>query len=59
MPALAQDTQTVYLHPGEPVYESVMDLFLGQYAHEGIRGATFYDPDACEPYLFYLCPDQQ
>lgn len=58
MPDLAQDPQAIYLHPGEPVYESVMDLFLGQYEHEGMRGAIFYDPDASEPYLFYLAQTQ-
>ncbi|MCR4407537.1 MAG: DUF3883 domain-containing protein [Anaerolineae bacterium] len=54
MPDLAQDPQAIYLHPGEPVFEAVMDLFLGQYDHEGMRGAKFFDPDASEPYLFYL-----
>jgi len=54
MPDLAQDPRAIYLHPGEPVFEAVMDLFLGQYDHEGMRGATFFDPDAGEPYLFYL-----
>jgi superfamily II DNA or RNA helicase len=54
MPDLARDPQAVYLHPGEPVFESVMDLFLGQFEHEGMRGAVFLDPDTTQPYLFYL-----
>lgn len=58
IPDLAQDAQAIYLHPGEPVFEAAMDLFLGQYEHEGMRGATFLDPDAGEPYLFYLARSQ-
>jgi len=54
MPDLARDPQAIYLHPGEPVFEAVMDLFMGQYDHEGMRGAIFFDPEAGEPYLFYL-----
>jgi superfamily II DNA or RNA helicase len=58
IPDLAQDPQAIYLHPGEPIFEAVMDLFLGEYEHEVIRGATFLDPEACEPYLFYLARSQ-
>ena len=54
MPDLARDPKAVYLHPGEPVFESVMELFLGLFEHEGMRGAVFFDPDTTEPYLFYL-----
>jgi hypothetical protein len=54
MPDLAQDPKAIYLHPGEPVFEAVMDLFLGQYDQEGMRGAVFFDAEAEEPTLFYL-----
>ena len=54
MPDLAQDPEAIYLHPGEPVFEAVVDLFLGQYEHQSMRGAVFFDPEATEPYLFYL-----
>lgn len=54
MPDLAREPDAVYLHPGEPVFEAVTDLFLGQYDQEALRGAFFLDPDATEPYLFYL-----
>lgn len=54
MPDLYRDPQAIYLHPGEPVFEAIMDLFLGQYDHEGMRGAVFFDAEAAEPYLFYL-----
>jgi hypothetical protein len=54
MPELAQDPQAIYLHPGEPVFEAVTDLFLGGYEHQAMRGAVFFDPEATEPYVFYL-----
>ncbi len=54
MPDLAQDPKAIYLHPGEPVFEAVVDLFLGQYEHQAMRGAVFFDPEATESYLFYL-----
>lgn len=54
MPDLAREPDAVYLHPGEPVFEAITDLFLGQYEQEALRGAAFLDPDTAEPYLFYL-----
>lgn len=54
MPDLGREPQAVYLHPGEPVFEAVMDLFLGQTDHLSIRGGTFLDGEAAEPYIFYL-----
>ena len=54
MPDLGREPHATYLHPGEPVFEAVMDLFLGQYDHLGLRGGTFLDGEATEPYIFYL-----
>jgi hypothetical protein len=54
MPDLARDPHAIYLHPGEPVFEAITDLFLGQYEQEALRGAAFFDSEATEPYLFYL-----
>lgn len=53
-PDLAHEPAAIYLHPGEPVFEAVVDLFLGEFDQEGMRGGLFYDPDSNEPYLFYL-----
>lgn len=41
-------------HPGEPVFETVTDLFLGQCDHQGMRGAVFFDSQTDRPYIFYL-----
>jgi hypothetical protein len=54
MPDLGREPEAVYLHPGEPVFEAVTDLFLGRYEHQAMRGAVFYDGEATEPYIFYL-----
>jgi len=54
MPDLAQDPKAIYLHPGEQVFEAVVDLFLGQHEHQAMRGAVFFDPEATEPCIFYL-----
>ncbi len=53
-PDLTRDPQAIFLHPGETLFDTVADLVAGQYDHEGLRGATFYDGNVTEPYLFYL-----
>jgi len=53
-PEFAREPAAIYLHPGEPVFEAVVTLFLGEFEQEGMRGALFYDPDRTEPYIFYL-----
>ena len=53
-PEWGGDLRAIYLYPGEPVFEATMDLFLGRYEAEATRGAVYLDPDADEPYLFYL-----
>lgn len=54
LPAGIDQPQAVYLHPGEPVFDSILTLFLGEFEDEGNRGAVYFDPQADEPYLFYL-----
>ncbi|MCW3097902.1 MAG: helicase protein [Chthonomonadaceae bacterium] len=54
MPPTAVNPQAIYLHPGEAVFESLMDLFLGRFENETERGATFYDTNAVEAYMFAL-----
>ena len=53
-PDLTRQLRAVYLHPGEPVFETITDLLLGKYDQEGMRGAVYYDAEATEPYIFYL-----
>jgi hypothetical protein len=42
------------VYPGEPVFEAVMDFFLGRYEAEATRGAVYLDAESEKPYLFYL-----
>lgn len=49
-----EEPQAIYLYPGEPVFEVVLDLFMGQCEPEAARGAIYLDPEATEPYVFYL-----
>ena len=54
LPDGSNQPQAIYLHPGEPIYESVLRLFLGEFDDEGYRGAVYADSQTDEPYLFYL-----
>ena len=54
LPAGSDKPQAIYLHPGEPIFESVLSLFLGEFDDEGYRGAVYTDSQTDEAYLFYL-----
>ena len=54
LPAEFDTPQAIYVHPGEPVFESILNLFLGEFEDQGNRGAVYVDYQADEPYLFYL-----
>jgi len=45
---------TIWLHPGEPVFERFRDLMRSRLSDEGRRGAVFVDSAAEKPYLFHL-----
>ena len=48
------DEPCVWLHPGEPVFDALMDQVMRRYARDAARGAIFTDPKAEAPYLFHL-----
>ncbi|HEY7347584.1 MAG TPA: helicase-related protein [Ktedonobacterales bacterium] len=54
MPPAAARPEAAYLHPGEAVFDAVLDLCMFRCAAEAERGAVFFDPDASEPYFFAL-----
>jgi superfamily II DNA or RNA helicase len=54
MPPAADRPDAAYLHPGEAVFDAVLDLCMARCAAEAERGAIFFDPDATEPSLFAL-----
>ena len=45
---------TIWLHPGEPVFERFRSMANERLAEEGRRGAIFIDPGSEKPYLFHL-----
>jgi len=53
-PDWGREARAIYLYPGELVFETVMDLFLGQYEPEAMRGTIYLDPEGSEPYVFCL-----
>ena len=48
------DEPCVWLHPGEPVFDALMDQVMRRYARDAARGAIFTNPRAETPYLFHL-----
>jgi SNF2 family DNA or RNA helicase len=45
---------TIWLHPGEPVFERFRSLVTERLTDQGARGAVFVDPTAGKPYLFHM-----
>lgn len=54
LPKTSMGPEAIYIHPGEPLFEATMDIFLGRHEKEVERGATFYDPHSTYPYVFVL-----
>ena len=46
--------QASWLHPGEPLFDSISASILGRFGDLALQGAVFVDPYAAEPYLFHL-----
>ncbi len=46
--------KAIFLHPGEPLYESYRSVFCSRFVHHAARGAVFVDPYADVPYLYHL-----
>lgn len=49
-----RDGECIFLHPGEPVFDTLRGQFCSRFAADALRGAVFVDPTASEPYLFHL-----
>jgi hypothetical protein len=45
---------SIWLHPGEPIFERFRSLVADHLADQGNRGAIFIDPNAEKPYLFHM-----
>ena len=44
----------IWLHPGEPVFDSLCARVIDVFSHDARRGAIFIDPRAGEPALWHL-----
>ena len=45
---------SIWIHPGEPVFERFREIVRSQLGQDALRGAVFVDPTAARPYLFHL-----
>lgn len=45
---------SIWLHPGEPLFERFRAHFLSRYRDQALRGGMFIDAEASTPYLYYL-----
>ena len=45
---------SVWMHPGEPLFDRLSASMLGRFRPEGLKGSAFIDPNAAEPYLFHI-----
>lgn len=45
---------SIWMHPGEPVFERFRALVSDRLGDQALRGAVFIDPAAQKPYLFHL-----
>ena len=44
----------IWIHPGEPLFETFRELVSERLGNQALRGAVFVDPAAEKPYLFHL-----
>jgi SNF2 family DNA or RNA helicase len=45
---------SIWLHPGEPLFERFRLYFFSRYENDALRGGVFVDPTSPEPYIFHL-----
>ena len=45
---------SVWMHPGEPIFDGLSASILGRFGHDGLTGSVFVDPYSTEPYLFHI-----
>jgi len=50
----SDDEETIFLHPGEPVFDRFRDSIRDCFAQDALRGSIFIDPTVQQPYYFHL-----
>ena len=48
------DSDRIWMHPGEPVFDQISASVLERFSADGSEGAIFADPYAHEAYLFHI-----
>ncbi len=54
VPTEGSRPRAIYLHPGEPFFEYVKNMFLKRFHDDGTGGAVFFDDNETKPYCFFL-----
>ena len=49
-----ENTEKIWIHPGEPLFDRLSATVLERFGHEALRGAVFTDPHTDTPYLFHI-----
>ena len=47
-------TSSIWLHPGEPVFDALAHRVVERFGDDALRGSIFIDPRASEPHLCHL-----
>jgi len=53
-PSPTSKDHTIWIHPGEPVFERFRAMVSDRLGEQALRGAVFVDPTTEKPYLFHL-----
>lgn len=48
------NSSTIFLHPGEPFFDSLLAIVTIQFGQQALSGGVFVDPTIITPYLFHL-----
>ena len=48
------DSESVWVHPGEPIFDRISASVVGRFRRDGMKGSVFVDPYSTEPYLFHI-----
>ena len=48
------DGRSVWMHPGEPLFDRLSASVAARFGPDGMKGSVFVDPYAVEPYLFHI-----
>ena len=46
--------ESVWVHPGEPIFDRISASVVGRFRRDGMKGSVFVDPYSTEPYLFHI-----